>query len=321
LRRSTRDLVATVYNGRDGGKFGMKTSFAVLLALMASLSVRADFSYTATTKSTGGMMGAAAAALGGRAPGASAIDRSTRHLFKGDKMKLDSGDSATIIDLNAQTMTHIDHTHKTYSVTPFSELGAKTAASGADIKVDIQETDQRKIIDGHNARLFVMTMDVDSPQMKTPGPGGKMRMTNDLWVASDVAGAQELRAFYMKNAARFPWTSMMAGRAASNPGVSSAMAEIQRKMATINGVPVLTVMKMSSPGMGADPRMAEARAKMEEMQKAGGPQAQMAAEMLAKMGGGSGPLVEITTQSSNFSGASIPASEFDIPAGYQKTEK
>jgi hypothetical protein len=111
----------------------------------------------------------------------------------------------------------------------------------------------------------------------------------------------------------------MAGRAGANSGMASAMAEIQKKMATINGVPVLTVTKMGSPTGQADPRMAQARAKLEEMQKSGGPGAQMATEMLAKMGGG-GALFEVTTESSNFSAGSIAASEFEIPAGYQKTE-
>jgi hypothetical protein len=71
--------------------------------------------------------------------------------------------------------------------------------------------------------------------------------------------------------------------------------------------------------------MAQARARLEEMQKQGGPQAQAAAQALARMGaapgGGGGSGFEINMESSNFSTASIPDSIFAIPAGYQQSEK
>jgi len=64
-------------------------------------------------------------------------DRVTQHFFKGNKMKMDSGDTATILDSDAQTFTHVDNKQKTYSVTSFNELGTRTGEvlnkSGAEV--------------------------------------------------------------------------------------------------------------------------------------------------------------------------------------------
>jgi len=72
--------------------------------------------------------------------------------------------------------------------------------------------------------------------------------------------------------------------------------------------------------------MAQARARLEQIVTQGGPAAAMAQQQLARMPGGgggaaapSGALLEITMDSSDFSGASIPDSVFAIPAEYQKT--
>jgi hypothetical protein len=74
----------------------------------------------------------------------------------------------------------------------------------------------------------------------------------------------------------------------------------------------------------SDPRMAQARAKLEEMAKSGGPGADMAKQQLARMGaasaGGAGGM-EITMESSGFSTASVPDSVFSIPAGFTLSKK
>jgi hypothetical protein len=68
--------------------------------------------------------------------------------------------------------------------------------------------------------------------------------------------------------------------------------------------------------------MEQARARLEAMKKAGGPQAQAAEQALARMGGmggaGGGSMFEITMESSGFSTAPVPDSVFAIPAGYTK---
>ena len=193
-----------------------------------------------------------------------------------------------------------------------------------DAKVDIKETGQKKIINGYNASEVVMTMEIDSPQGRQAGM--KMQMEMSMWLSADVPGVQELRAFYQTNGKLFPWMALGSG---GSPGMQKAMADVQRKMAGMNGVPVLQVMKMKPAGDPAQMAkmqqgMAQMMAQLEQMKKQGGAQAAAAEQSLARMGGmtrGGAALFEITTESTGFSSSAIPDSVFAIPAGYQKTEK
>jgi hypothetical protein len=298
----------------------MKTVSVAMLAL-ASLTARADFSYSATTKMSGGMM------TGGM------NDRTTQHFFKGNKMKMDLGDTATILDFDAQTFTQVDNKQKTYTVTSFNDLSSQAGdgmkKSGTEIAVDVKETGQQKQVNGYNAHEVIMSMDIDNPQARQAGM--KMRMEMDMWLSPDVPGAGELRAFYHRNAERFPWAAMAGGAGRGGQGTQNGMLELQKKMAAMDGVPVLQVMRMKTAGneaqMGqAQEKMAKACAQMEEMKAKGGPQAAMAEQMMARMncksaGGGAGALFEMTIEASGFSSNAIPESTFAVPEGYKQVER
>lgn len=297
--------------------------FAALFAgvFMVTLAARADFSYTTTSKPTGGTM---AAMAGGTA-------QTSKLYFKGQKMKSETGDTATIIDFDAQTLTTVNNRTKTVTVRKLSDLEA-AAPGNLSVKVDVKETGQQKTINGYTAKELLMTMDMDMPQM------GKMQMEMDLWLSSDVPGLGELREFYRKNMERMPWASM----AGANPQMQQAISQMQRKMAEMNGVQVRSVMKMKPAGGAGAPAMpqmpqmsaaqqAQMQAAMErlkQMQQQGGPGADAIAQAMGRMGGvGRGPapgtsnsMLEITTDASGFSTASVPDSVFAIPADYQKTE-
>jgi hypothetical protein len=242
-------------------------------------------------------------------------------------MKIDNGDSATILDFDAQTMTHINVTQKTYSVSKFSEMGETMNKSGVEINIDAKETGQRKVINGFNATEMVMTMELDNPQARQQGM--KMKMEMDIWVSPDVPGSQELRTFYQRNAAKFPWAAMSgAGGGRGNPSMQKAIADLQRKMADLKGVPVMQVMKMSPGGNEAQMAqmqqgMAQARAQLEEMKRQGKlpPQMEEQLKRMTAASGGGGSLFETTIESSNFSASAIPDSVFAVPAGYQQADR
>lgn len=293
----------------------MKTKH-LLVFILTACAARADFSYTMTRKGGPG---------GGE----------TKQYLKGQKMMTQSGNTTTILDFDAQTITLINNSQKTYTVQKFSELGATLASSGMDVNANVKETGQHRNINGFNATQLVMTMNVENPQLKQSGM--KMAMEMEFWISPDVPGASEMRAFYQRNAAKFPW-SAMSGGAAGAPGMQAAMADMQKKLSTMNGVPVLEIVHMKMSGgasdqaaqaqqaMQSDPRMAQARAKLEEMAKAGGPGADMAKQQLARMqpaGGASGGPggTDVTMESTGFSTASIPDSVFTIPVGFTQSKK
>jgi hypothetical protein len=280
----------------------MRITNLILIAVAGSMLARADFSYTMTRKGMGG-------------------PEVTTTSFKGQKMMIDSSSTTIVMDFDAQTITTVSKSQKTYTVKKFTDVGQ--ALNGADVTMDVKETGQKKNINGFDASELLMTVDVDNPQ--TQGRGMKMQMEMHIWISSGVPGADELRGFYKRNAGNFPWAAMMQG---GNPGMAKTMADLQRKLASMNGVPVLEVMKMKmAGGPSASPQqsaqMDAARARMEAMAQQGGQAGAAAQQALARMGGASsgGGGMEITMESGNFSTSAIPASTFAVPAGFTAAEK
>jgi hypothetical protein len=90
------------------------------------------------------------------------------------------------MDFGAQTITTINNAAKTYTVKKFSDVAG--AAGNTD----------------------VMSMDMDM-DMGRGGPPMKMQVEMDLWISCDVSGAEDMRAFYRKNLANFPWAAISGG--------------------------------------------------------------------------------------------------------------
>jgi len=294
------------------------TCVFLFVMLAAGFTARADFSYTMTMKSAGGMAAATPA-----------NNRVTKTYLKGQKMKTDSGTSAMILDFDAQTITNIDQTQKTYTVTKFADMGAAASAAsraGFEVNVDVKETGQKKTINGYSASEVILSIEMDSPQGRQAGM--KMHMEMDIWISPDVPGGQELRAFYQRNAGKFPWTAMAGDAGRGNQSMRNAIAEVQRKMSDLKGVPVLQVMKMGSSGNEAQMAqmqqgMAQARAQLEELKRQGKlpPQLEEQLKRMTAAPSGGGSLFETTMESSDFSASPVPDSVFAIPAGYQQTER
>src|SRR2546427_5605243 len=189
--------------------------------------------------------------------------------MKGQKMKTDSGATALIMDFEAQTITTISNDQKTYTVTKFADTAQVLKKAGADVSVDVKETGQRKSVNGFNASQVMMTMSMEG--MQGAPPGTKMVMEMEMWISSDVPGAQESRTFFQRNGERIPWASMGGG---ANPQMQKSMAEMQKKIAALGGVPVMQIVRMKMGGAGGDAQtqqmqqmqgaMAQAMARMEE---------------------------------------------------------
>jgi hypothetical protein len=302
------------------------------VTLAASLTASADFSYTTTQKTTGGTM----AAMAG-----SNADRTSKVYFKGQKMKTFYGNAATIIDFGSQTITTINDAQKTYTVKKFSDL-PNPGANATDVTFDVKDTGQKKVVNGFNASETIITMSMDMDTGRG-GPPMKMQVEMELWIASDVPGVGDMRAFYQKNLASFPWAAM--SQVGGNPGMQKAMAQMERKMAELNGVAVERVIRIKPAGGAGVPQAAQmpqmsaqqqaqmqaAMARLQQMQSQGGPAAAAAQQAMGRMGGmaggagpgsasGAGSMIEMTIDSSDFSNASVPESVFAVPAGYKQAE-
>ena len=258
-------------------------------------------------------------------------DGASKTYFKGQRLKSETGDTATIIDFDAQSITTINNQQKTVSVKSFSDVAA-ARPNDVNPAINVKETGAKKTVNGFDASELVMTMDLDVAEMRQMG---KMQMEMDMWLSKDVPGVGELRAFYKRNMDKFPWAALSGG--AGNSGMQAGMASLQRKIAEMDGVQVLQVVKIKAAGGAAatpampqmtpeqSAKMADAMAKLQAMQKQGGPAAAAAAQAMARMGnmqpGATAPsnsMIEMTMESSGFSSDAIPDSVFAIPADYKK---
>lgn len=309
------------------------TASLCTVALAATLTAHADFSFSKTQKVTGGSM----AAMAGNA-----ANRESKSYFKGQKVAEVASDSTILIDFAAQTVTIINKVQKTYKVQKFGDAAA-AAGANADVSVNIQDTGKTKTINGYNAKESLVTLDLDFATGR--GPAMKMAAEIEVWRSTDVPGSAQMREFYQKNAANFPWAAMMG--AGGNQSIQQAITQVQKKLAESDGMVVEEVIRMKPAG-GAGPQMAQmpqmpqmtpeqqakmqaAMAQMQTMSKQGGAQAAAAQQAMAAMaamgrgpaasgatGGSSSALIEITVDNTGFSTEPVPDSEFVVPSDYKQ---
>jgi hypothetical protein len=246
----------------------MKVVAAAGLLALTGGSLWADFSYKETSRVTGGMIASVMRMAGAFSRQAREPIESTVAV-KGDRMVHRTASSATVIDLNSQTITTIDTERKTYSVMTFEEMKqmleqVSQGRQGGDqpqpkIKVSVQNTGNAKQIAGFEAKELVMKMEMENTDPKT-GQTGTMTITSDMWIAPAVSGYDEVRAFQKRMAEKLNWAPG-GNMFMSNPQVSQGMAQMYREAGKLDGVPVLTNITMggSGTGTGAAPAGGEAQ--------------------------------------------------------------
>jgi len=332
----------------------------LLIALCLPGSLLADFSYTQTTKMTGG-------AMMGMMRVAGAFSKTLREpvvsevALKGNKMVYGSKDHAQIIDLDSETITAIDFQKKTYSVMTFAEMTKaiddamqqmkgkdKENEAKADFKVSVKSTGATKQIGAYTAKELLMTMTMEGTDQKSGQKGG-MLINSSIWIAPKIAGYDEVRDFYKKMGEKMAWTPGGTGMAAARPDLAKGMAEVMKEAAKLDGMQLLQVMKMqpsadgqpvtASSGSGAQTTSQQSKPaerpsisgalgglggfggfgrkkKQQETKEETAP----ASSESAAAADTSGTLIEMTTETSNFSSAAVDPSKFAVPAGFKKVE-
>jgi hypothetical protein len=248
----------------------------ILLLVLASTGL-ADFSFTTTLQTS----------ISG--PGVV-----SRHLIKGHKMKIASGSTITISDLDSGTTTTIDTAAKTYRVS------AKVLSKpGVDALAAVKDTGEQRRIRGLDCRQIVVSM-------TRTGQARPMYVENDVWLSIDVPGAAEWKAMQLKLAEK------------------GMLSDLQTKVAKLNGIPVRQITRMK-PVEDEEVRRAKAaklaKRALEEASKKSDVWESEAVRLAVLAQGKPDDykfLVEILTESSAFSTDTIPASEFVIPAGFKK---
>lgn len=256
---------------------GRFSKFTVLaLALIAPAPLLADFTYQETTQTTGGSMLSMmkmAGAFSSQARKAGDPIISTVYV-KGNRMARVSTDSIEIIDLDQETITHIDAIKKTYTVQTFQQIRDQMAKAQQDMEkrqasaknpepakpdandvkmsydVHVRNTGAEKQISGLDAKEAILTMMMNATDQKSQQTG-TMAVTNDMWMVPEIPGYSEINDFHKRMAAKMGTASAAAGMdmgrmLAQNPGATQALAGMGQEMQKIKGVPILQIMRMGT---------------------------------------------------------------------------
>ena len=250
----------------------------IAVLVLGGAAVSADFSYTQTTRVTGGTLLNMTRFM----PGAGQIKEPKTHTIavKGGKMVTYDADSATIIDADAETMTQIDFKKKQYAVITFAEMKQAMQAMRAQLaqaqaqlsqtqqqapqvnpldamKVSVNETGQTKVISGLNTKQYILTMEMGGAPAGAPPNTPSNKTTMDTWMAPTLPGYDEVTAFGVKMASKLSdlATPQMNPMAMFREDVATSVKTMATEMSKMSGIPVyqtmtMTGMQASGPSAG-----------------------------------------------------------------------
>jgi hypothetical protein len=323
----------------------MRVLVITALIATAGTALRADFTYQESTQMTGGIAYNALKLGGPLTRGAREAQISTVSV-KGNRMITIQKDSATIIDLDKESITDINFAKKQFSVTTFAQMKAamdKALAEAAKrekkdkpngelkFKISAKATGKSRAISGLNAKELKIAMELEGKDNES-GQVGAMNILTNAWMAP-VAGYQEVKAFELKMAQAMGaiFRPGMEQQALVQPDMVQGMAQAAREMAKVDGVPVLSIVRMG--GSMADlEAVAAAPPKAEEPKQSTGAKIGGIAGRLGGFGKkneeddkkssepGATMLMEMTSERSMFSTAAVDATKFDVPAGFKEVQ-
>src|SRR3984885_5080993 len=240
----------------------MKKSWIALLTggvLMHSFAF-ADVSYQETTQITGGSLTGMlkmAGAFSSQAKQMEAPVTSTVMIHE-SPMVQSNPHTTEIIDLDAETITFIDHDKRTYSMVTFQQMqqqmakaasqakGAKTDGSQMSFSAHITSNGATRQIDGQTAKesLLTLTMVANSSDNNTKAG---MAATSEMGLIPDAPGMDEMRRFnerLAKELAVDMGASAMSSLLAAQPGGAQALDELKKESGKVSGLPVLQVTRV-----------------------------------------------------------------------------
>ncbi len=331
-----------------------KLAICGLLVLWAGARLSADFSYQHISRVTGGMMAGAMKVAAVFSKEAREPLR-TSYFVKGNRLATISRHDAQIIDLDRETITHVDFDKKTFSVLTFAEMAellkelesrmaaGKGKSADVSFKVSVEPTSETKSIAGMDARLVRMRIEMEGTDKKSGKREIIMSVTSEQWIAA-VPGYQEVRDFFRRMAQKIPWVPSAGFLGGQDAQQARAMAELRKLAAELDGLAVLEVTRMHMVGEQAVAGRPQPEARPAEEQpsigsalgRLGGlgrfgrpgkkketpqqPPPEQAGQSAAASPQGESLLMETTSEASGFSTAPIDPSRFEVPAGFKQVD-
>ncbi len=254
---------------------------ALGLSLLLPTAALADFQYQETTQITGG-------ALIGMMKFASHFSKQAKDVgapvvssvyVQGNRMARFDPQTIQIIDLDAETITSVDLQKHTYTRMTFEQMRqqfeqavqqakaqqAKQQTTAPQpqqqpenvqlsFKVNVRNTGSTKQVSGVDANESILTMEMIGTDT-TNGQKGAFAITNDMWMAPEIPGYDELRDFQKKLAVKmgeaFSGSGLSATLTAMQPAAAEGMSDMVNEMSKLKGIPVEQIMRMGATANGS----------------------------------------------------------------------
>ena len=254
---------------------------ALGLSLLLPAAAFGDFQYQETTQVTGG-------SLMGMMKFASHFSKQAKQIgepivssvyVQGNRMARVDPQTIEIIDLDKETITNVDLQKHTYTQMTFEQMRqqfeqavqqakeqqAKEKAAPppsqpqnpdnvqVSFKVNVRNTGTTKQVNGVSADESILTMQMIGTDT-TNGQQGAFAMTNDMWMAPEIPGYDELRDFDKKFAVKlgqtFSGSNLTASLTAMQPAAAQGMTDMVKEMSKLKGIPVEQIMRMGATTNG-----------------------------------------------------------------------
>jgi hypothetical protein len=162
-----------------------------------------------------------------------------------------------------------------------------------------------------------------------------MNVISDMWLAPEVPGYGEVRAFQQRMAAKMAWTPGSSALSQGRGDMAKAFGDLAKESSKLDGLPVLQVVSMGGVAAEGKPGQQPAAQTSQREQQSEPTSVGGALGRLGGLGGlgrrkqepakqeqtapasGPGTLLETTTETMNFSGGPVDASKFEVPAGFK----
>jgi hypothetical protein len=240
-----------------------------------------------------------------------------------------------------------------------SETGNAGEQVDMHFDVKVNDTGQTKLINGNNAHQTIMTITMQGNDAKS-GTNGGIDMTNDMWIAPQVSGYQEVRDFYRRMSEKLEWTPGTNPIMMSRPDMARAMAELYKEGSKLDGMPLYETIKMGgkmeeSPDTSASQSQPSAdSSQRDSAPPPGSVSSALGAALSGRLGLGgfghkkkqapanadtstpppstdagsntasnsaSGSLMEMTTEVTSYSSDPVDSSHFEVPSGFSQVQE
>ena len=255
--------------------------FGVLgLSLMFPMAALADFQYQETTQITGGSLLNMMKFAGHFSREAKEIGQPivSSVYVQGNRMARVDPQQIQIVDLDKETITTVDLQKHTYTQMTFDQMRQQFKAAVAQakqqqaqhrasapppqqphdnvqvqFKVNVRNTGATKQVGGLSASESILTMQMIGTDT-TNGQQGAFAITNDMWMAPEIPGYDELREFQKKYAAKmgavFTGSGLAASLTAMQPAAAQGISDMTKEVSKLKGFPVQQITRMGATTNG-----------------------------------------------------------------------